>query len=550
MKDPVDILVIGSGIAGLSFALKAAEHGRVAVVTKKEHRDSATNYAQGGIAAVLSPLDDFDSHIQDTLEAGAGLCRREVVEPMVRAAPALISELLDLGVSFTRDRDAGDPEAPDGGAPLDLGREGGHSHPRIVHAKDLTGREVEQALVRAVTEHPDIRVYEDHVAVELITEHHLDRGPGGPEGQPTVFGAYVLERGCQEVTAVPARLTLLATGGVGQVYRHTTNPDIATGDGLAMTARADGTLANLEFMQFHPTSLYGTGDPAFLISEAVRGFGGILRNQEGEAFMEGVHPLKDLAPRDVVARAIDRQLKASGAPYVHLDLTHRSREEIEERFPHITEMCGAMGLDPASDPLPVVPAAHYMCGGIPTDTEGRTGLDRLFAVGETACTGVHGANRLASNSLLEGLFFADRAARAAGRRLEDERLDVPDVPSWDPSGTRQAREAVLLRHDRDEIRDLMWDYVGLVRSRERLKRAEGRLALIAREVENFYKYTRVTMELLELRNLAQVGLLIARSALKRRESRGLHFILDHPEKDPELGRRDTSIELDWEIEPT
>lgn len=548
MTDPVDILVIGSGIAGLSFALKAAEHGRVAVVTKKEDRDSATNYAQGGIAAVLSPLDDFESHVEDTLEAGAGLCRREVVEPMVRAAPRLISELLDLGVAFTRDEQEKTVEAPDGGPPLDLGREGGHSHPRIVHARDLTGREVEQALVSAVTGHPDIRIYEDHMAVELITEHHLGGEAGGQP--PTVYGAYVLERGRQEVLAVPARITLLATGGVGQVYRHTTNPDIATGDGLAMTARAGGRLANLEFMQFHPTSLYGTGDPAFLISEAVRGFGGILRNQGGEAFMEGEHPLKDLAPRDVVARAIDRQLKASGAPYVHLDLTHRSRGEIEERFPHITGMCEEMGLDPSVDPLPVVPAAHYMCGGIPTDTRGKTGLQRLFAVGETACTGVHGANRLASNSLLEGLYFADRAAGAAGEQLRGEDLPVPEVPPWDPSGTRQARELVLLRHDREEIRDLMWDYVGLVRSRERLKRAERRLALIAREVEAFFRYTRVTMGLLELRNLAQVAMLIARSALQRRESRGLHFILDHPEPDPERGRRDTTIELDWETERT
>lgn len=549
--DPVDVLVIGSGIAGLSFALKVAPFGRVAVVTKKEDKASATNYAQGGIAAVLDPLDDFEAHIADTITAGAGLCRREAVEQMVRAAPRLISELMAWGVAFSRRageraREGAGP-APDGGAPLDLGREGGHSHNRIVHARDLTGREIERALLDAVNDHPNIDVYENHVAVDLITEHFLGIRPEGPDAVQTVYGAYVLDRSAGEVVAFPARLTLLATGGCGQVYAHTTNPDIATGDGLAMAARAGCRLANLEFMQFHPTALYGTGDPAFLISEAVRGFGGILRNGEGTAFMEGEHPLKDLAPRDVVARAIDRQLKATGVPHVYLDLTHKDRKAIEERFPHIVETCRQLGLDPAVDPLPVVPAAHYMCGGIPTDMQGQTALPRLLAVGEAACTGVHGANRLASNSLLEGLFFSDRAAERTRSLLEELERGVPLPPDWDISGTHDTEEWVVLAHDRSEIRELMWDYVGLVRSTHRLRRAIRRLAVIAREVEEYYKRTRITVELLELRNLAQVALLIATSALARPESRGLHCMTDYPEKDPGLEQVDTLITLDWEI---
>ncbi len=547
-REPYDILVIGSGIAGLSYALKVAGLGRVAVVTKKEDQASATNYAQGGIAAVLDPLDDFEAHIRDTLTAGAGLCHREAVERMVREAPRLIGELMELGVAFSRRPDGpardGAGPSPAGGAPLDLGREGGHSRHRIVHARDLTGREIEQALIAAVAAHPDIDVFEEHVAVDLVTEHFLHLGLG-PGGRPTVHGAYVYDRHRGEVVAFPARITLLATGGCGQVYRHTTNPDIATGDGLAMAARAGCRLGNLAFMQFHPTSLYGTGDPAFLISEAVRGFGAVLRNQAGEAFMEREHPLKDLAPRDIVARAIDRQLKASGAPYVYLDLTHRSRSEIEARFPHIMKNCLEMGLDPSTDPLPVVPSAHYMCGGVPTDLEGQTELEGLLAVGECAFTGVHGANRLASNSLLEGLYFAATAARRSTRLLEDLPRTVPVPPPWDVSGIRGEEEWVVLSHDQVEIRDLMWDYVGLVRSTLRLKRAERRLTLIAREVEEFYKRTRITAELLELRNLSQVALLIVDSALARPESRGLHYLTDFPRPDPSWDGIDTYVRLDW-----
>jgi L-aspartate oxidase len=346
------------------------------------------------------------------------------------------------------------------------------------------------------------------------------------------------------VVAFPARETVLATGGCGQVYRHTTNPDIATGDGLAMAARAGSRLANLEFMQFHPTALVGQDDPAFLISEAVRGFGAVLRNDAGEAFMEGEHPLKDLAPRDIVARAIDRQLKSRGIAHVWLDLTHREKAQIEERFPHIVTTCRRLGMDPATQMLPVVPAAHYMCGGIPTDLDGRTGLDGLYAIGETACTGAHGANRLASNSLLEGLFFADRASVAIAGDLASEPRPAGRPVPWDPTGTRQARERVLLRHDREEIRNLLWDYVGLVRSEERLRRAEQRLGLLAREIEAFWRRTRVTLELLELRNLSQVGWLIARSALGRKESRGLHYLIEHPEKDPSLDGVDSFVTLD------
>ncbi len=549
MNEIFDFLVMGSGIAGLTGALKLAEAGRVAVVTKKEDRTSATNYAQGGIAAVLSPLDDFASHFHDTIKAGAGLCRPEAVQVMVEEAPRLIGELLDLGVAFNRTEIPPDTEgvgvAPDGGSPLQLGREGGHSHSRIVHVYDLTGREVERALVAAVTSHPNVRLFENHIGVDLITEHFLNGDL--PSGVPqTVYGAYVLDTASGEVEPFPARLTFVATGGCGQVYRHTTNPDIATGDGLAMAARAGSRLRNLEFMQFHPTSLYGTGEPAFLISEAVRGFGAVLRNHEGTAFMEGEHELRDLAPRDVVARAIDRQLKQSGRPCIFLDLSKRTPAEIEERFPHIVETCRELGFDPAREPIPVVPAAHYMCGGIPTDLAGQTDLPRLFAVGEVACTGVHGANRLASNSLLEGLVFAELAARRAREVLAAGDLPVPEVPPWDVEGIREPRERVLMSHDRAELRNIMWDYVGIVRSTPRLQRAVRRLTLIANEIEEYYRWTRVTGELLELRNLAQVALLITRSALARHESRGLHFVTDHPETDPALDGRDTDITLEWE----
>lgn len=550
MNEPFDFLIIGSGIAGLTAALKVASAGRVAVVTKKEDKASATNYAQGGIAAVLSPLDDFDSHLEDTLTAGAGLCNREAVELMVREAPRLIGELVELGVDFTRStgslkhEDLG--QAPDGGNPLQLGREGGHSHSRIVHAHDLTGREVERALVAAASSHPNITIYENHIGVDLITEHHLGGSHPNSGARHTVYGAYVLDSARREVIAFPARITMLATGGCGQVYRHTTNPDISTGDGLAMGARAGCRLANMEFMQFHPTSLYGTGDPAFLISEAVRGFGGILRNSEGEAFMEGEHPLKDLAPRDIVARAIDRQLKLSGTPHVYLDLTHREATEIENRFPHIVATCRKQGLEPTSEPLPVVPAAHYMCGGITTDLWGQTDLPRLLAVGEVACTGVHGANRLASNSLLEGLVFAERASERAKELVQEGSLEVPEPPPWDVEGTRDTSERILLSHDREIIRDLMWDYVGLVRSVGRLERAERRLKIITGEVEEYYRWIRVTTELLELRNLAQVALMIARSALQRKESRGLHYVTDYPETDSGMEETDTLVLFDWE----
>ncbi|MFC1628309.1 L-aspartate oxidase [Gemmatimonadota bacterium] len=551
MRESFDFLIVGSGIAGLTTALKLAGAGSVAIVTKKEDRASATNYAQGGIATVLSPLDGIDSHLEDTLVAGAGLCNREAVHLMVSEGPRLIGELIALGVEFNRSAGSfeveGRGESPDGGEPLSLGREGGHTHSRIVHVHDLTGREVERALVEAASAHPNITIFENHVGVDLITEHHLEGIPNGPGSQRSVYGAYVLSTEIEEVIAFTARITILATGGCGQVYLHTTNPDISTGDGLAMAVRAGCSLANLEFMQFHPTALYGTGDPAFLISEAVRGFGGILRNHAGEAFMDGVHPLRDLAPRDIVARAIDGQLKSSGQPFVYLDLTHRAAREIEERFPHIVETTRRLGIDPACDMFPVVPAAHYMCGGIPTDLRGRTDMKNLFAVGEVACTGVHGANRLASNSLLEGLVFAEQAAICARELLE--KMDTPTIesPSWDAAGTRKTAERVLLSHDRNEIRSLMWDYIGLVRSTDRLERAERRLTVIAQETERYYRWTRLTAELLELRNISQVALLIARAARRRKESRGLHFMTDYPELDPAMDGKDTIVTFDWTV---
>ena len=551
MNEPFNVLVIGSGIAGLSCALKAAESGKIAIVTKKEDKASATNYAQGGIAAVMSPLDDFELHIEDTLVAGAGLCRRPAVEMMIREAPRLIGELIELGVEFSRSGEAaggeGTGSAPDGGDSLHLGREGGHSHYRIVHAHDLTGAEVEGALVAAVSAHPNITVFENHIGLDLITKHYLESNGDLHDDLLDVVGAYVLDSDNDEVVAFPAKLTLLATGGCGRVYMHTTNPDISTGDGLAMGARAGCELANMEFMQFHPTALYGTADPAFLISEAVRGFGGILRNTAGEAFMADEHPQKDLAPRDIVARAIDSQLKSTGAHYVFLDLTHRNREEIEERFPHIVKTCMEQGLDPSVDPLPVVPAAHYMCGGIQTELNGQTALSGLFAVGEVACTGVHGANRLASNSLLEGLVFAEQAAIRLNEILSGPPIEVPELPPWDIAGTRIPRERIMISHDRKEIRSLMWDYVGLVRSKNMLGRAERRLALITKEIEHYYRWTKVTAELLELRNMAQVGLMIARSALSRLESRGLHYVTDYPDRSPDLNGVDTLVSFDWEL---
>ncbi|MDA0746648.1 MAG: L-aspartate oxidase [bacterium] len=540
-----DYLVIGSGIAGLSFALKAAETGTVAIVTKKESQESNTNYAQGGIAAVLAPDDSFDLHIQDTLTAGAGLCHRDVVELVVSEGPRMVRDLMDWGARFTQEREANR---------LALGREGGHSKHRIVHAADLTGREIERALTEAAVAHPNISAYEHHMAIDLITEHHLFGGKGNPQGKINCWGAYVLDAASGVVKQFLARTTLLCSGGAGQIYQHTTNPRIATADGIAMAYRAGASVGNLEFMQFHPTTLYHPEAGSFLISEAVRGHGGVLVDRTGRPFMDEYHEMGSLAPRDIVARAIDSELKKSGEPCVYLDITNQSEAELRERFPNIYQRCSEFNIDMAKDPIPVVPAAHYMCGGVYTDTYGRTDIDGLYASGEVACTGLHGANRLASNSLLEALVFSDRAIQDSAGRMEN-RGELPSAPAWQEDDVFNTEEWILLAHDRHEIRRLMWDYVGIVRSDFRLKRAARRIGIIAQEVEEFYKRTKVTDALLELRNMTTVAALTVRCALSRQESRGLHYNvdwlnpLDKPE-DTKLSARDTwsatSSDLNWQ----
>ncbi|RMF70022.1 MAG: L-aspartate oxidase [Calditrichaeota bacterium] len=531
-----DFLVIGSGIAGLSFALKAANFGTVAVVTKKEKAESNTNYAQGGIAAVVSKEDSFELHIQDTLRAGAGLCHRKAVEVLVREGPQRVEELVRWGAQFTRKRN-------DHRETYDLGREGGHSVNRILHAKDLTGREIERALLRAVLENPKISIFENHMAVDLLTEHQLGPDQERKAERIHCWGAYVLDVETGEIQVFLAKAILLATGGCGQVYRNTTNPRIAVGDGIAMAYRAGAMLANLEFIQFHPTALFHPEGDSFLISEAVRGFGGILRTKDGRAFMEKYHPMKDLAPRDIVARAIDAELKKSGEDHVYLDVTHLDAQEVIDHFPNIYQKCLSLKLDITKEPIPVVPAAHYMCGGVVTDLEARTSILGLFACGEVACTGVHGANRLASNSLLEAVVFSHRAVQSCKRYIESlSDFAFPKIPAWSESDTYNHDEWVLIAHDREEVRSLMSDYVGIVRSDLRLQRALRRILLIANEVEDFYKRTRVTEGLLELRNLVAVAQLITRCAMYRKESRGLHYTTDYPETDDRHWKKDTIIQ--------
>jgi L-aspartate oxidase len=522
-RTEVDILVIGSGIAGLTFALRAAEHGSVHVITKKERAVSSTNYAQGGIAAVFADDDSTELHVRDTLLAGAGLCHLRAVEMLVRDGPARVRDLIDWGVRFSRSGDA-----------LSLGREGGHSRRRVLHAGDLTGREIERALLQAVAEHPRIRVFEDLQAIDITIGHDTS------SDQPRCTGATVLEHRTGELHHFRTRLVFLATGGLGEAYRHTTNPEIATGDGVAMAYRAGVAVANLEFVQFHPTALYPAREGAFLISEAVRGEGAVLRRLDGSSLMDGVHPLGSLAPRDIVARTIDLALMATAAPYVLLDLSPIPRAHIESRFPGILAECRNRGVDILSEPIPVVPAAHYSCGGVQTDADGATSLPGLFAAGEVACTGVHGANRLASNSLLEAVVYSHRAALQVERELDlGSRALTEGTPQVDSpaAGAAPAAEPETLRA---RLRDLMWEAAGIARSDARLAEAARELEQLSVQALALFAH-RIDTPNIELRNLLEVSSLIVQCARLRRESRGLHYNIDYPHRDNERFLRDTIV---------
>ncbi|MBI2395307.1 MAG: L-aspartate oxidase [Deltaproteobacteria bacterium] len=541
-----DVLVIGSGAAGLTLALEASKWADVIVVSKRAASEANTKYAQGGISAVLAPDDSFDEHVKDTLIAGAGLCKEPVVRAIVEGAPARIKALQDLGVEFDM-RPKGDGSQFESGE-LDLGREGGHSKRRVAHSGDITGRSVEAALLAACQASPRIRILEDHMAIDLIV-------PARFGGNDRCVGAYVLdcatspEPGTPEADARTARVltvtahaTVLATGGAGKVYLYTSNPDVASGDGVAMAYRAGAVIANMEFFQFHPTCLYHPQAKSFLISEALRGEGAILRTIDGTPFMKKYDPRADLAPRDIVARSIDAEMKRTGAEHVLLDITSQRPEFTKARFPNIYAECLRWGFDLTAQPIPVVPAAHYMCGGVAADVDGRTSVSWLYAIGEVSCTGLHGANRLASNSLLEGLVMGYRCAKLLEEKMGDrsQRPAIPEVPSWDAGAAAPSDEAVVVTQNWDELRRAMWNYVGIVRSQKRLARALHRINMLQEEIREYYWAHLVTRDLLELRNLATVAELIVKCAMARRESRGLHTMLDAPNTDPRM-QRDTIL---------
>jgi len=538
MEHRSDFLVIGSGVAGLSFALKVAEHGSVALITKKDLMDSNTALAQGGIASVFSQIDSFELHIEDTLKSGDGLCNPDVAAQVVKGGPARIRELMALGVQFNVNA-----ENADDSPALDLTKEGGHSRSRIVHAQDMTGRELVRALLEHVKAHPNITIFTEHIAIDLITySTRLQRGVVTTSHQELCCGAYVLDRRADQVATFRSQITLIAAGGAGKAYLYTSNPDVATGDGIAMGYRAGASIANMEFVQFHPTCLFHPEAKNFLISEAVRGEGGILLDVHGNRFMEKHAPEKELACRDVVARAIDAELKRSGEDCVFLDINHKSEAFVKKRFPNLVANCLTFGFDMTREPIPVVPAAHYMCGGILVDHDGGTDIRRLYAVGESSCSGLHGANRLASNSLIEALVYAERAVSKAVDELKSmDRAATPEVPLWDEMGTVNSDEQIMVAHNWDEIRRLMWNYVGIVRSNKRLSRADRRIKMIQKEIREYYWDFRVSADLIELRNIATVAELIVKCARQRKESRGLHYTINYPKHDDNRFLKDTVV---------
>lgn len=519
MTHEYDYLVIGSGIAGMSFALKVASKGRVALVCKTTLDEANTALAQGGVASVTNlEVDNFEKHIEDTMIAGDWLSDPEAVRKVVTEAPAQIKELIGWGVDFDKKDDGS----------FDLHREGGHSEFRILHHADNTGYEIQQSLIKAVRANPDIDIFENHFAIEIITQHHLGKIVTRRTPDITCYGAYVLNPDTGKVDTFLAKVTLMATGGVGAVYQTTTNPLVATGDGIAMVYRAKGTVKDMEFIQFHPTALYHPGDrPSFLITEAMRGYGAVLRNLRGEEFMHKYDPRLSLAPRDIVARAIDSEMKQNGDDHVYLDVTHKDPEETKRHFPNIYQKCLSLGIDITRDYIPVAPAAHYLCGGIKVDCNGESSIKRLYAVGECSCTGLHGGNRLASNSLIEAVVYAEAAARHSMEQLAHYNFRT-DIPSWNDEGTRHPEEMVLITQSIKEVNQIMGTYVGIVRSNLRLDRAWNRLDILYEETEKLFKCSKASREICELRNIINVGYLIMRQAKERKESRGLHYTLDYP----------------------
>jgi len=514
-----DFLVIGSGIAGMSFALKVAHKGKVALICKTELEEANTFYAQGGIASVTNRLvDNFDKHIEDTMIAGDWISDRAAVEKVVREAPGQIDELIKWGVAFDKNEKG----------EFDLHKEGGHSEFRILHHQDNTGAEIQDSLIQAIKKHPNIEVFNRHFAVEIITQHHM--GIIVTRHTPGIkcYGAYVLNEDTGEVDTFLSKVTLMATGGVGAVYRNTTNPLVATGDGIAMVYRAKGLVKDMEFIQFHPTALYHPGDrPCFLITEAMRGYGAVLRNMGGEEFMQKYDPRLSLAPRDIVARAIDNEMKLRGDDHVYLDVTHKDPAETKKHFPNIYEKCLSLGIDITKDYIPVAPAAHYLCGGIKVDLNGESSINRLYAVGECSCTGLHGGNRLASNSLIEAVVYADAAAKNALSVLDRYECNH-EIPEWNAEGTVTNEEMVLITQSMKEVNQIMGAYVGIVRSNLRLKRAWVRLDILYEETEDLFKRSKASKTICELRNMINVGYLITRQAMERKESRGLHYTIDYP----------------------